>query len=107
MSRIPVYGRARAQVIPSQFAIIVQNLLLNASKFTAALSAPEINVFIETRTFQDLKNRYPDPFGGYIARGEWIEIIVEDNGPGIKEDFCKETFSSFILPQTKRSPGRS
>lgn len=75
--------RVNAWVDPNNFDKVILNLLSNSFKHVA--DNGEINIYIKTGTDEHVRT----PLNNYI------EIVVEDNGTGIKENEIEHIFERF------------
>jgi signal transduction histidine kinase len=91
---IPVQGEGEAECIENQMNLVIQNLLQNAIKFTQHLQRPEVRVSVGTQSYASIKRRY-EHLSVYDARGEWLELHVEDNGPGIEPAVLPNIFNLY------------
>ncbi|HZG01010.1 MAG TPA: response regulator [Chitinophagales bacterium] len=78
------------QVIPSQMRQLMQNLLVNAIKFSKPGVAPAVRVFAETATGMHLAGvkaeQYDDAF---------CNLYIKDNGIGFEQHYAEQIFTSF------------
>lgn len=77
------------KIIPSQFALLFQNLLSNSLKFTRPGVAPMINVSHRSVAAEEASQAYG------LGRTPAIEIIVEDNGIGFNNMYQEKIFAVF------------
>ena len=78
-----------ANVIPSQFALLFQNLVMNSLKFAKDGVVPEINVihrFLEPAEAQEKYN---------LPRQAYLEITISDNGIGFDNAHSDRIFAVF------------
>lgn len=78
-----------AKIIPSQFALLFQNLLSNSLKFTRPGVSPMINVSHRPVAADEASQLYG------LERTPAIEIIVEDNGIGFNNAHQEKIFAVF------------
>lgn len=77
-------------VIPSQFRQLIQNLLINALKFTKDDRLPEIKVYAEKIKGMQIPGIRPDAYDD-----DFCNIIVKDNGIGFEQHYADQIFQSF------------
>jgi PAS domain S-box-containing protein len=78
-----------ADIIPSQFDQLFQNLLSNALKFTRSGVAPEIKITHRILTPEGSAAEYSLP------RAPHLEICVADNGVGFNNVYSEKIFAVF------------
>jgi signal transduction histidine kinase len=78
----------KAEVIPSQFKQVFQNLISNSLKFSKKDISPVITIRSE---LTDEKSLYSPP----DQNGQYVRIYVTDNGIGFKEEFLEKMFTIF------------
>ncbi|MBI4924110.1 MAG: ATP-binding protein [Devosia nanyangense] len=93
-------GDSEVEGIRNQLILLFQNLLANAIKYATAPSNPRnavVSVVIEVANFSVLRRKYPGQLERYgAARGEWLDICIEDNGRGIDADNLDAIFSPAV-----------
>ena len=88
-ARMTVAGLPAIQADPTQMRQLFQNLVVNALKFQAPGTRPE--VLVVGRTFANYDGKLPDvPLGEPLC-----EIRVQDNGIGFEQQFAEQIFSPF------------
>lgn len=85
----------RYECIENQMNSVIQNLLHNSIKFTKHLPQSTVQIRINVEPFLSLKKLYDYAMKYYEARGSWLELHVEDNGPGIEPSILPSIFNLY------------
>jgi len=89
-AKVEVSDLPTLHVMPAQFRQLLQNLFINALKFSKHDTPPEIHVYAETikgMQLPDIRSeQYDDDF---------CSIYVKDNGIGFEQHYADQIFQSF------------
>jgi light-regulated signal transduction histidine kinase (bacteriophytochrome) len=89
-ARIVVGRLPTLPVISSQFRQLVQNLLINALKFSKDNTPPEIHIHAEQVTKEQTAH-----FNAGLQEVESYNIYIQDNGIGFEQKYANEIFTLF------------
>ncbi len=82
-AKITIVGLPEICADQTQMRQLFQNLIGNALKFRKPDSVPEVKIYHEAQTFEEIEN------------AEQLQIIVEDNGIGFDEKYADRIFTVF------------
>ncbi len=92
---IRISGNAETKGSEEQIFLLLQNLISNAVRFARFNKNPRVKLSLAHYSYNRLRNKYPFYLGELEARGEWVEICVIDNGPGIKHELIENIFKLY------------
>jgi signal transduction histidine kinase len=93
---IPVDGKATVECIETQIGLVIQNLILNAIKFTKHLKQPLVRVTMTIEPFLRIRRKFSNYIHSFEPGGNWLELHVEDNGLGIAPDALPKIFDLYF-----------
>lgn len=89
-AKISVSHLPKINIIPDQFHRLIQNLLINAIKFSKEDATPEIYIYSQKVKGADIESITPDKYDD-----DYLQICIKDNGIGFEQQYADQIFVIF------------
>lgn len=89
-AKIQVDELPAIDVIPDQFRRLIQNLIINALKFSKENVDPEVHIYAEKIKGRDIEELSADH-----ANDDYYKIHIKDNGIGFEQKYANQIFVIF------------